>query len=50
MFLPHLSVFVEHNFLGFGTNSPSVVACGGTCIFSGKAELQNVHAGLNYKF
>ena len=50
MFLPHWSVFVEHNFLGFGTNSSSVVACGGACILSGKADLQNVLVGLNYKF
>lgn len=51
MFLPHWSVFVDaHNFLGFGTNSSSVVACGGTCILSGKADLQNVLVGLNYKF
>jgi len=38
LFLPHWSVFVEYNFLGFGTNSSSVVACGGTCILSGKAD------------
>jgi hypothetical protein len=52
MFLPHWSVFVEHNFLGFGTNSShsSVVACGGACILSGKADLQNVLVGLNSKF
>lgn len=50
MFLPHWSVFVEYNFLGFGTNSSSVIACGGACILSGKADLQNVLVGLNYKF
>ena len=36
--------------LGFGTNSSSVIACGGACILSGKADLQNVLVGLNYKF
>jgi outer membrane immunogenic protein len=50
MFVPHWSVFVEYNFLGFGTNSASVIACGGACILSGKADLQNVLVGLNYKF
>jgi outer membrane immunogenic protein len=50
MFVPHWSVFVEYNFLGFGTNSSSVIACGGACILSGKADLQNVLVGLNYKF
>jgi hypothetical protein len=36
--------------LGFGTNSSSAIACGGACILSGKADLQNVLVGLNYKF
>jgi hypothetical protein len=37
MFVPHWSMFVEYNFLGFGTNSSSVIACGGACILSGKS-------------
>jgi outer membrane immunogenic protein len=50
MFVPHWSVFLEYNFMGFGTRSSSFVGCGGTCILSGKADLQNVLVGVNYKF
>jgi outer membrane immunogenic protein len=50
MFVPHWSVFLEYNFMGFGTRSVTVVGCGGICAFSGKADIQNVLAGVNYKF
>jgi len=40
----------EYNFMGFGTRSATVVGCGGICAFSGKADIQNVLAGVNYKF
>jgi outer membrane immunogenic protein len=50
MFVPRWSVFLEYNFMGFGTRSATVVGCGGTCAFSGKADIQNVLAGVNYKF
>src|SRR5262245_30595687 len=44
MFVPRWSVFLEYNFMGFGTRSATVVGCGGTCAFSGKADIQNVLA------
>ncbi|HEY6381985.1 MAG TPA: outer membrane beta-barrel protein, partial [Pseudolabrys sp.] len=50
MFVPRWSVFLEYNFMGFGTRSATVVGCGGTCAFTGKADIQNVLAGVNYKF
>ena len=50
MFVPHWSVFLEYNFMGFGTRSSSFVGCAGTCILSGKAEIQDVLVGVNYKF
>jgi opacity protein-like surface antigen len=52
MFVPHLSVFTEYNFMGFGTRSASFLACTqATCgILSAKSEIQNVLVGVNYKF
>ena len=52
MFVPHWSAFLEYNYMGFGTFSNTVAACvGGTCgNFSGKADLQDVIVGVNYKF
>ena len=51
MFVPHWSVFLEYNFMGFGTRSSTFTVCGGTCAnVSGKADLQNVLVGVNYKF
>ena len=52
MFVPHWSVFLEYNFMGFGTRSATTTACvGGRCaLISAKADLQNVLAGVNYKF
>jgi outer membrane immunogenic protein len=52
MFLPHWSAFLEYNYLGFGTFSNAVTTCiGATCgTWSGKANLQNVLVGVNYKF
>ena len=52
MFVPHWSAFLEYNYMGFGTFSNAVSTCiGATCgTFSGKANLQNVLVGVNYKF
>ena len=52
MFVPHWSAFLEYNYMGFGTFSSAVATCiGATCgTFSGKADLQNVLVGVNYKF
>ena len=52
MFVPHWSAFLEYNYMGFGTFSNAVATCvGGTCgTFSGKADLQNVLVGVNYRF
>jgi outer membrane immunogenic protein len=52
MFVPHWSVFLEYNFMGFGTRSAATTACvGATCAnISAKADLQNVLVGVNYKF
>ena len=49
-FIPHWSTFVEYNFMGFGTNSATFQACGGNCLVSAKANIQNVLVGLNYRF
>ena len=53
MFIPHWSVFLEYNYMGFGTRSSSFAVCpvGTTCgIFSAKANVQDVLVGINYKF
>jgi outer membrane immunogenic protein len=52
MFVPHWSVFLEYNFMGFGTRSSTFTGCGlVTCAnISAKADLQNVLLGVNYKF
>ena len=52
MFVPHWSVFLEYNFMGFGTRSATFTGCGlATCAnISAKADLQNVLVGVNYKF
>jgi outer membrane immunogenic protein len=50
MFAPHWSVFTEYNFMGFGTRSAAFTACGGSCVLSAKANIQDVVIGLNYKF
>jgi outer membrane immunogenic protein len=51
-FAPQWSVFAEYNFMGFGTQSATFTGCGGTCVVnaSAKADVQNVLAGVNYKF
>jgi outer membrane immunogenic protein len=51
-FAPQWSVFAEYNFMGFGTQSATFTGCGGTCVVnaSAKADIQNVLAGVNYKF
>jgi outer membrane immunogenic protein len=52
MFAPQWSVFAEYNFMGFDTQSTTFTGCGGTCVVSAnaKADVQNVLAGVNYKF
>jgi outer membrane immunogenic protein len=52
MFVPHWSVFLEYNFMGFGTFSNAVTGCVfGTCAtLSGKANIQDVLVGVNYRF
>jgi outer membrane immunogenic protein len=52
MFAPHWSVFAEYNFMGFGTQSATFTGCGGNCVVNAnaKADVQNVLAGVNYKF
>jgi opacity protein-like surface antigen len=51
-FAPHWSAFAEYNFMGFGTQSTTFTGCGGTCVVNAnaKADVQNVLAGVNYKF
>ena len=46
------SVFAEYNFMGFGTQSATFTGCGGACVVNAnaKADVQNVLAGVNYKF
>jgi outer membrane immunogenic protein len=50
MFAPHWSVFAEYNFMGFGTQSAAFTACGGGCVLSAKANIQDALVGVNYKF
>jgi len=52
MFAPHWSVFVEYNFMGFGSRSAATTACvGARCaLISAKSDLQNALVGVNYKF
>ena len=50
MFAPHWSVFAEYNFMGFATRSAAFPACGGNCVLSAKANIQDALVGLNYKF
>jgi outer membrane immunogenic protein len=52
MFAPQWSVFAEYNFMGFGTQSATFTGCNGTCVVNAnaKADVQNVLAGVNYKF
>jgi outer membrane immunogenic protein len=51
-FLPHWSVFLEYNFLGFSRDSDFTcgpVFCGNNG-FSAKADIQTVLVGVNYRF
>jgi outer membrane immunogenic protein len=52
MFAPHWSVFLEYNFMGFGTFSNAVTVCGlVSCpTLSAKASIQDLLVGVNYKF
>jgi outer membrane immunogenic protein len=50
IFAPHWSVFAEYNFMGFGTRSAAFTACGGSCVLSAKANIQDALVGVNYKF
>jgi outer membrane immunogenic protein len=51
-FAPHWSAFAEYNFMGFGTQTTTFTGCGSTCVVNAnaKADVQNVLAGVNYKF
>jgi outer membrane immunogenic protein len=48
MFAPHWSVFLEYNFMGFGTQSATFAAC--DCVLSAKANIQDALVGVNYRF
>ena len=50
--MPHWSVFLEYNYVGFGTRSNAFTACAaGVCdVFSAKANISDVLVGVNYKF
>jgi len=55
MFVPHWSLFLEYNFMGFGTRSNAAQVCvaGVGCTtdtFSAKSDLQNILLGVNYRF
>jgi len=55
MFMPQWSAFLEYNYMGFGSRSAAGQIClaGVACTtdtFSGKADLQTVLVGVNYKF
>jgi len=52
MFAPQWSLFAEYNFIGFGTQSATFTGCSGACVVNAnaKADVQNVLAGVNYKF
>src|SRR5262249_6970157 len=50
MFAPHWSIFVEYNFIGFGTRSAAITSCAGSCVLSTKASIQDALVGVNYKF
>jgi outer membrane immunogenic protein len=51
-FAPNWSAFAEYTFMGFGTQNTTFTGCDGTCVVSAnaKADVQNVLAGVNYKF
>jgi len=52
MFVPHWSVFLEYNYMGFGTRSNAFQVCGGGICdtFSAKANISDVLLGVNYRF
>jgi outer membrane immunogenic protein len=52
MFAPRWSVFAEYNFMGFGTQTAAFSGCSGSCVVNAnaKADVQDVLAGVNYKF
>lgn len=53
MFVPHWSVFLEGNYMDFGSNSGTVVTstvCPAGCSISAKATESNVLVGVNYRF
>ena len=53
MFAPHWSVFLEYNFMGFGTRSAAINVCGpgGACgNITGKGSIQDLLVGVNYRF
>ena len=53
MLTPNWSVFVEYNYLKFGTNNGTITApgtCASGCAVSVKNDSQNVLFGFNYRF
>ena len=50
MFAPHWSVFLEYNYLNFGTTSASFVVGATPVSVSAKRDAQNLLLGVNYKF
>ena len=53
MWMPHWSVFLEGNYMDYGSNSGTATqpgACAAGCAFSAKATAANVLIGLNYRF
>lgn len=55
MFMPHWSVFLEGNYMDFGSQNGAIVTAGGTacaggCAFSTKATETTVLVGVNYRF
>jgi len=51
MFTPHWSVFLEYNYMGFGTRSAAFTTCIVTCnVLSAKANVSDVLLGVNYRF
>ena len=53
MFVPHWSVFLEYNYMGFGTRSNAFQVCAagvGCDTFSAKANISDVLVGVNYRF
>jgi outer membrane immunogenic protein len=53
MFTPHWSVFLEYNYMDFGTTSGIIAGaagCGGGCSVNVERDSQTLLVGLNYRF